>query len=278
MTTAAKTKQTRLERNRAHGAAIKARFDYLVATQDPDEPFTHDANWNPKHPDYTEDPATWSKVDGEWESDEPAPAATPIAATKKRVAAAATKDTDAEDRREEQRLGLRRNKYAGDCELCHANVPADEGHIFRIDGRWQVRHRIACPAQEAKPAAAPKPAQEGLDLSSLPSGRYADPTSDGRLKVKIDNVTKPGRWHGYIFVKDAAEYGNGSRYGIQRPDGRYQGKIEEALEAILTTPAAALARYGQLTGTCGACGRRLEDEKSIDLGIGPVCRKKGLFG
>lgn len=33
-----------------------------------------------------------------------------------------------------------------------------------------------------------------------------------------------------------------------------------------------IVEYGLKTGECGICGKKLKDEKSIKLGIGPVCR------
>lgn len=111
---------------------------------------------------------------------------------------------------------------------------------------------------------------DGLDLSAVPSGTYAVPGGDTRLKVKIDNVTK-GKWAGWVFVKDGAEYGQGQRYGSQRPGASYKGAIEDALRVIAADPIAAMAAYGHLTNTCGKCGRPLEDAESVARGIGPVC-------
>lgn len=114
---------------------------------------------------------------------------------------------------------------------------------------------------------------DGIDLSKLPSGRYAVPGGDSRLKVKIDNVDK-GKWAGWVFVKDAAAYGQGQRYGSQKPGATYTGKIQDALRTILADPKAAMAEYGHLTSTCGICGRPLEDAESVARGIGPVCASK----
>jgi hypothetical protein len=110
----------------------------------------------------------------------------------------------------------------------------------------------------------------GLDLSNVPSGRYAVPGGDTRLKVKIDNVAK-GKWAGWVFVKDAAEYGEGKRYGSQRPGSMYKGQIEEALRAIAGDIAGAAAAWGHLTGTCTFCGLPLEDARSVAVGYGPTC-------
>ena len=115
--------------------------------------------------------------------------------------------------------------------------------------------------------------ETGLNLNEVPSGRYAVPDGDTRLKVQIDNVDS-GKWAGWVFVKDGAEYGGHGRYGSQKPGEFYRGKIEDELRAIAADPRAASIAYGKLTGHCGRCGRLLEDEQSIANGIGPVCAQK----
>ncbi len=115
------------------------------------------------------------------------------------------------------------------------------------------------------------PADSGLDLTPL-DGYYAVPDGETRLKVLIQHGQ--GKWAGWIFVKDGAIYGTGARFGSQRPGQKYRGKIAKQLEAILADPNEAMAEYGKLTGRCGACHRPLEDETSVALGIGPVCRER----
>ena len=125
----------------------------------------------------------------------------------------------------------------------------------------------------AKAKKAEKP-ESTIDLAAIPSGYYAVPGGDTRLKVRIAHG-KPGtKWEGWTFVSDGAEYGQRKNYGSQRPGGTYRGDIEDALKAILVNPAEAQRAYGRLTGSCGACGRLLEDEASIAAGIGPVCAQK----
>jgi len=113
-----------------------------------------------------------------------------------------------------------------------------------------------------------------LDLSPLRKGYYAVPDGDTRLKVAIRRPGKNSRWLGWTFVDDGAEYGNRKSYGKQAPDGTYKGSIQSQLEAIIADPDAAMIAYGKLTGTCGMCGRLLEDEESVAAGIGPVCAGK----
>lgn len=113
-----------------------------------------------------------------------------------------------------------------------------------------------------------------LDLSDLVKGFYAVPDGDTRLKIAIRRPGKNSRWMGWTFVDDGAEYGNRRTYGKQSPDGMYAGAIQDELRAVLADPMAAMIAYGKLTGTCGKCGRILEDEQSVAAGIGPICAAK----
>lgn len=168
--------------------------------------------------------------------------------------------------------GARTNRYPGQCVQCGSEVAANAGLLFKQGGRWATQHKDGeCVERSAAPAAVE--GASGLDLSSLPSGRYAVPGGDTRLKLKIDNVDK-GKWEGWVFVKDAAEYGQQKRYGKQAPGKRYSGDVQEALQAILADPKAAAAAYGHLTSTCGVCNAPLENEESVERGIGPICAQK----
>lgn len=136
------------------------------------------------------------------------------------------------------------------------------------------------------PAPAAGEALSGLDLNPLFDGLttesgddrtdiwVADPTdTEGRLKLHLQRP-RSGKWAGYIFVKDGAEYGYGQRYGMQRPGAAYSGDVVEALTHILADPHGAAHRYAELTSRCGVCNRVLEDETSVANKIGPVCAAK----
>lgn len=112
-----------------------------------------------------------------------------------------------------------------------------------------------------------------LDISSL-AGYYAVPDGDTRLKVRVHRPGKQSKYHGWLLVSDGAAYGQRKLYGKQCPGGFYQGAIKDVLRAILADPKAAQVAYGHLTGTCGVCGRLLEDEQSVAAGIGPICAAK----
>lgn len=154
---------------------------------------------------------------------------------------------------------------------------------YRQRGSLSPRQVEAARSMKAKADAreaarkADKP-ETGLDLSNLPSGMYAVPGGDTRLKVRVSrsrNASASGRYPaGTIFVNDDAAYGARKMYGSQKPGEAYKGDIVEALTIIAADPKAAVMAYGRLVGVCGACGRRLEDEASIEAGIGPVCAAK----
>ena len=135
-----------------------------------------------------------------------------------------------------------------------------------------MRTKVEARNAERQAPAATQAESDGLDLTDLPSGYYGVPGGDTRLKVRVNHVTK-GKWEGFTFVDDGAEYGSQQKYGMQRPDGTYKGKVEEQLRKIMADVPGALKAYGDLTGRCGVCNRKLEDETSVALGIGPVCRE-----
>lgn len=133
-----------------------------------------------------------------------------------------------------------------------------------------VRKCMAYAAPKSAPVALPSRPVSVLDLRNVPSGMYADPDGSTRLKVKIQHGT--GKWDGWIFVSDGAAYGRGTRYGAQKPGSSgYVGGINDVIVSIVKNPAAASGAYGRLTGTCGICGRPLENEDSVERGIGPIC-------
>ena len=136
-----------------------------------------------------------------------------------------------------------------------------------------VRDRERAEARErANAAAAADP--NALDLTKLPSGMYAVPEGETRLKLRVSRPKQGSKWHGFIFVDDGAAYGSRRKYGSQKPGGRYVGQVVEQLRTIMANPMAAAAAYGHLTGSCGVCGRHLEDAESVARGIGPVCAGK----
>lgn len=179
----------------------------------------------------------------------------------------------------------RRNRLPQDCAECERQVPAWEGVLTNEGGRWVVRHDGVCPDETSMEIARINDSfdeVEGLDLSVMLPGMYADPTSDGDLKLRIERGV--GNLAEFTYVRDGAVYGYGAEYGAQIPGASYRGGVVDHLRAIAADPIGAMARYGQITSTCGLCGRKLEDRgtkgpdglSSVERGIGPICYQKLL--
>jgi hypothetical protein len=108
--------------------------------------------------------------------------------------------------------------------------------------------------------------------------------------AKISGLRRPKfRVESYEFAPAKATSQNaGCIYVTAR--GTYIGKItadgkffasREATDThkadvarIGADPLAAAVMHGKQTGNCSCCGRGLENEESVALGIGPVCREK----
>lgn len=83
---------------------------------------------------------------------------------------------------------------------------------------------------------------------------------------------------GVIYKVQRAVHGSGFLYA-KRWDEESQSFEKEtgAIRKIRADHRMTLeqaARFGQVTGTCGHCGRTLTDEDSIAAGIGPICASK----
>jgi hypothetical protein len=140
--------------------------------------------------------------------------------------------------------------------------------------RRSLERYAAQDGQRAERVTTAAPAGAGLDLSHVPGGRYAVPNGDTRLKVLFQKPEPPSKWAGWVFVSDAAEYGQRRKYGRQPPGKTYSGMIQDELRIIAADPRAAAVAYGRLTGVCRLCGRKLENEASVAAGIGPICAEK----
>jgi hypothetical protein len=122
-----------------------------------------------------------------------------------------------------------------------------------------------------------------LDPAELPfstaSAMITQLMSAPRAKVAAHGI-REGR---YAYTPDGGQ--TADHYRVRR-DGKivvwtaggeypYTGKgLNEGLEWIKANPREAAALFGQLTETCGRCGRELSDDDSRKLGLGPVCAGK----
>jgi hypothetical protein len=101
-------------------------------------------------------------------------------------------------------------------------------------------------------------------MPEVPSGHYALPGT-GANEIVFYEV-----WHGTTnpeYVGVELETGPTSR---RVPLSQIRG----ILDRIAADVQGAMLRYGQETGQCGHCGRRLTNDESRRAGIGPICRAK----
>ena len=104
--------------------------------------------------------------------------------------------------------------------------------------RAEVQREARQQAQVRRMERDDESAAAGLDISEVPSGYYAVPGGETRLKLHIKQAVK-GKWAGWTFVTDGAEYGQQQRYGRQAPGSVYSGQLVEQLTAIAADPMAA---------------------------------------
>ncbi len=114
-----------------------------------------------------------------------------------------------------------------------------------------------------------------VDLGAIHEGHYA---VDGK-RYHV-NFGRHGKWEGWLFLTTGSDYHERKTLAMVSPDGRINrgatGDSRQVLATINNDPVAAMAAYGIITGTCGRCGRKLEDPASRAAGIGPICQGKML--
>lgn len=80
---------------------------------------------------------------------------------------------------------------------------------------------------------------------------------------------------GCLYVKAGDVYlgkiDSGAQFFRSRECSEEQGA---QVAEIARDPLAAAVMHGKQTGQCSCCGRELENEESVRLGIGPICRRK----
>lgn len=112
-----------------------------------------------------------------------------------------------------------------------------------------------------------------------PSVRLAD---DAGHYMVLSLAGAKSKNPGCIYVK--GERGSDAYFGKITPEGKFfpvrtcPASVEPQLKEFAANPEEVAAKYGKLTGCCSFCGRSLTDERSTDVGYGPVCAKKFGLG
>lgn len=82
----------------------------------------------------------------------------------------------------------------------------------------------------------------------------------------VVNIVGGGIWLGRIYEDGRWEYGHGT------PD--HNAELRALLSRLASEPEVVAAEYGKLTGNCCFCSRKLSDERSTEVGYGPVCASR----
>ena len=96
--------------------------------------------------------------------------------------------------------------------------------------------------------------------------------------IQLYRAGQRSKFTGQIMITNGnkfqkAWYGRIDQQGIFHEQPGVTDEIVELLEQLSKDPVGVATAYGKLTGNCCFCYRKLEDERSTDVGYGPVCAK-----
>jgi hypothetical protein len=123
------------------------------------------------------------------------------------------------------------------------------------------------PARTEIRTLAPAKATISADLAD---GMYRTP--DGEIYKIQTAIYGSGR----IYAKKLVELAEPRelKKGVRTHEFAYEAGALRKLTAEMRMTADEAAEWGKLYGTCCRCGLALTDEKSIDRGLGPICKDK----
>lgn len=101
---------------------------------------------------------------------------------------------------------------------------------------------------------------------NVPDGRYAIKGRDGGVRFFKLNTGKSDRWKGFRFLDEQ----HGDNFAPIK-DRELKAKI---LAFVQKAPLDCATLYGKELGVCGICGKKLTDDASRAMGIGPDCFEK----
>jgi Family of unknown function (DUF6011) len=117
-------------------------------------------------------------------------------------------------------------------------------------------------AVRAERRAAGKPVT-GAATVTVAAGYYAVEWSGALRFYRV--VEGSGKWAGRVFV---------NRFRSDDLGRVFRSESDAVLALIAADVEAARMRFARETVHCYQCGKRLTDEVSRELGIGPVCRNR----
>lgn len=95
--------------------------------------------------------------------------------------------------------------------------------------------------------------------------------------------TKAGpmsKYAGQILITDGGPFGTNKFFGRIDANGDFfatrtaDKDVQTLVTEFADNPADVAGRYGRLTGGCSFCNHKLDDNRSLQVGYGPVCAKR----
>ena len=110
-----------------------------------------------------------------------------------------------------------------------------------------------------------------------------------RVKVKLQTAqgqpvafARAGansKYVGQILITDGGPFGNNKFFGRVDVTGEFFAtrsatqEVCDLVKEFADDPSATAGRYGRLTGGCSFCNHGLKDDRSVQVGYGPVCAR-----
>ena len=99
-------------------------------------------------------------------------------------------------------------------------------------------------------------------------------------KVVFTKAGPMSKYAGQILVTDGGPFGANKFFGRIDANGDFFAArtADKDVQALVTefadSPAETAGKYGRLTGGCSFCNHKLDDNRSLEVGYGPVCAKR----
>ena len=164
------------------------------------------------------------------------------------------------------------------CVKCHGRGNFISSFTGRVVGKC-----FACEGTGLRPVEEPKAGAEITVDAIMQSFAAAHAHGIKRPKLRLDSFVfsrapDTGRNAGSIYITEQGGYlgkvTEGRFYASRECDDPTKARII----TVASDPHAAAKAYGQRTGECACCGRKLTSAESIALSIGPICRAKFGWG
>jgi len=165
----------------------------------------------------------------------------------------------------------RPNSYDGACVKCGGNVPSKTGRIEKSPstGRWQTFHLTAADCiTEAEKAVLEADRVDEPGLYRLVTERAIDSTDIYRVR----KARTSERLYGEKVVTHTHTHPDGTTH--TDVSFVYNGNAMRFLRKCDKLTWSEARAFGKAYGACVACGRTLNDPRSLVQSYGPTCAKK----